>query len=133
MMDRIKMKKRMKMRGMSSDLAIACLVAGIVAMGSGGIVDAGDPIPNYKCTETQFCTATPQCPTKNGECDSCSKAGAAHAECLLNPPYSCNELDPEVAGCGVKKEGICDALDNCIFTLGAEICDRLACADPGPG
>ena len=128
-MDRIKMKKRMNLARITTNLVIAFVVGGFVFVGLIRSAAAADP-NNLACKFDQACNAVPSCPTGNGECDSCSHTVFNHMKCKTKTDASCVVDPPTPGGCGVKVEGICDSNDNCIFTVTEEPCSSLACHDP---
>ena len=108
-------------------------IAAVLALGVTTLMAIGDPagqdipIPDYDCVDGDECRAAPTCPNlPSGECDSCT-AYTHHDICSPEIDDTCILMPAEVRGCGFKREGTCDANNDCIYTVSSDRCKRLRC------
>lgn len=79
------------------------------------------------CVAYQACNAVPQCPTGNGECDSCSHLTNDHYRCSVISEYWDCEYWIDDSECGTKIDGICDVNNQCVTTPTLTPCPREDC------
>ncbi len=88
---------------------------------------SGGTLYDHICYVAQHCRDAPQCPTVDGQCDSCS-AYEYHRTCQNWLADGCVPRPVEAGGCGFLRQGVCGANNVCTVVIIENIpCDREHC------